>query len=101
MNDQHEFQKDIQIHIHEHVGPLRERVGRIEGKLEFTDRQLTSMQSSIDHLGERLDEVIESGSILGRKLDNLKNWVVGIGMGAAFVAAGIEFLTTTLKGIGP
>lgn len=106
--------RDVQIHIHEHVGPLRERVGKLEGRLEVHDRELTMLRQGLDGLRDRIDsarqamldaleshttdeikrfqEISDNGAAMNAKLDALKNWILAIGIGAAAVFAILEFL---------
>lgn len=101
-----ELHKDIQIHIHEHVGPLRERVGKIEGRLEVSEREITLLRHSIDALRikiedtreaiisafnahtadelTRYDRLLKASNGTDSKVTALRNWVlaIGIGMGA-------------------
>ncbi len=68
--------RDLQIHIHEHVGPLRERVGKIEGKMEVHDRELTMLRQGLDGLRDRIDGV--KGAMLGaleaHTTDEIGSW---------------------------
>jgi hypothetical protein len=106
--------RDVQIHIHEHVGPLRERVGKIEGKMEVHDRELTLLRQGLDGLRDRIDlakdamlnaleehtadeikrfqEISDTGGELRAKLDGLKNWILALFIGAGAVFAVLEFL---------
>lgn len=51
MTDEHE----LQIHIHEHVGPLRERVSKLEGRMDVHDRELTTLRLGLEQLRDRID----------------------------------------------
>ena len=106
--------RDVQIHIHEHVGPLRERVGKLEGRLEVQDRELTLLRQGLDSLRDRIDgvrnDIMEAfeehtvdeikryqtitvtGEEIRSKVDALKNWVLALFAGAAAVFAILEFL---------
>jgi hypothetical protein len=102
MSDPPEIHKDIQIHIHEHVGPLRERVGRLEGWKEYTDRELQGLKASIESLEVTVEDI--KNQILDKfsshevgewqrydtiqnKVIELRNWLLGIagGLSAAWV----------------
>jgi hypothetical protein len=106
--------RDVQIHIHEHVGPLRERVGKIEGKMEVHDRELALLRHGLDGLRDRIDgvkdamltaleehtvdeikrfnEISDTGAELRVKLDGLKSWILALFIGAGAVFAILEFL---------
>lgn len=106
--------RDIQIHIHEHITPLRERVGKIEGQMQVHDRELGLLRQGLDSLRDRIDGVRESVLValdthtadeIGRfeslqigmetnrgKLDALKGWMIGIGVGLGGLFAVFEFL---------
>lgn len=49
--------KDVQIHIHEHVAPIRERMSKIEGRLEGHEKELVLLRQSLERLGDRVDAV--------------------------------------------
>jgi len=106
--------RDVQIHIHEHVGPLRERVGKIEGQMQVHDRELSLLRAGLDGLRDRVDgakdamlRALETHTIdeIARyqnitegiegnksKLDSLRNWMVGIGIGAGTIFGIFEFM---------
>ena len=108
------MEKDVQIHIHEHVGPLRERVGRIEGKMEVHDRELTMLRQGLDGLRDRIDgtreamldalsahttdeikrfeEIASTGSTLKERIEGLQNRMLALFIGAGAVLAIIEVL---------
>jgi hypothetical protein len=107
-------EKDIQIHIHEHVGPLRERVGKIEGKMEVHDRELTMLRQGIDGLRDRIDgtreamlnalnehtadeikrfeDISATGATLKERIEGLQNRMVALFIGAGAVFAIFEML---------
>ena len=99
--------KDIQIHIHEHVGPIRERLGRIEGRLDVNEREITLLRQGLDGLRDSITATKETildtfaeheegewkrYATMESSIQNLRNWIVGITMGAAAVWALLEFL---------
>ena len=106
--------RDVQIHIHEHVGPLRERVGRIEGKMEVHDRELTMLRQGLDGLRDRIDgtreamlnalsdhttdeikrfeEIANTGAMLKERIEGLQNRMLALFIGAGAVLAIIEVL---------
>jgi hypothetical protein len=114
MGDDNTLQRDIQIHIHEHVGPLRERVGRIEGRMEVNERELGLLRQGLDSLRDRIDatksamlgalerhtteevaryeQLTAAGAALGAKVDALKNWVLAVGLGIAGVLSVLEVM---------
>ena len=115
MTEQREtISKDIQLHIHEHVGPLRERVGKIEGRMEVHDRELGLLRQGLDGLRDRIDsvksalvdvleehtrnedakfaEIAAHHAAMSSKLDGVRNWILAIGVGAAAVFAVFELL---------
>jgi signal transduction protein with GAF and PtsI domain len=49
--------KDVQIHIHEHVAPIRERMSKIEGRLEGHEKELALLRQSLESLRDRVDSV--------------------------------------------
>ena len=118
--------RELQIHIHEHVTPLRERVSRVEGIIEGHSRELAEVRVAINALKEKVDEnryeilsaiaarhvgILErfqehesmefqkhdalDSSIRDAKTEmtNLRNWVIGIGVGIGSVFALFEFIT--------
>jgi len=114
MSDDNTLQRDIQIHIHEHIGPLRERVGRIEGRMEVNERELTLLRQGLDSLRDRIDatksalldaldrhttdevgryeQLAAAGATTNAKLDGLKNWVLAVGLGIAGVLSVLEVM---------
>lgn len=109
-----EITKDIQIHIHEHVGPLRERVGKLEGRLDVHDRELGLLRAGLDALRDRIDsakaamlDALDGHSEIERKridslhdvsasveskVDALRGWVIALGLGAGGVFAAFELM---------
>jgi hypothetical protein len=107
--------RDIQIHIHEHVGPLRERVGKIEGRMETQDRELTLLRAGLDNLRDRIDsiktamlealdahtideikrfeEITVTGISLTQKMDGLRNWIIAVALGAGGVLMVVEIMS--------
>lgn len=107
-------ERDVQIHIHEHVGPLRERVGRIEGKMEVHDRELTMLRQGLDGLRDRIDgtreamlsalsdhttdeikrfeDIANTGATLKERIEGLQNRMLALFIGAGAVLAIIEIL---------
>ena len=106
--------RDIQIHLHEHITPLRERVGKIEGQMQVHDRELTLLRQGLDGLRDRIDgvksalldaleshtrteeakftEISAHHADMSAKLDSIRNWVLAVGLGAAAMFAVFEFL---------
>lgn len=102
--------KDIQIHIHEHVGPIRERVGRIEGRLEVSEREISNLRQSIITLQEKVDqtkdEILEVFRLhetgewkrydeIHTGVQNIRNWLLGIAGGGAAVWVVLQFLISS------
>ena len=115
MTEQREaISKDIQLHLHEAIGPLRERVGKIEGRMEVHDRELGLLRQGLDGLRDRIDgvrialldaleehtrteearlsEMTNHHVAMAAKIDSVRNWVVAIGIGAAGVFAVFELM---------
>ncbi len=124
------IERDVQIHIHEHVAPLRERVGKIEGQIEAHAREINMLRQSLDGLRDRVDgvrttllasmekahaelidamrhhseqdmakddeisrkvsKVGEAQALCAERLASLRSWIVGIGIGAGLLIAGIQ-----------
>ena len=99
--------KDIQIHIHEHVGPIRERLGRIEGRLDVNEREITLLRQGLDAVKSSIqitkeaiiatfaqheEEEWERYSRVESNLQSLRNWIIGISLGIASLWAVLEFL---------
>lgn len=102
--------RDVQIHIHEHVGPLRERVGRIEGQMEVHDRELSLLRQGLESLRGRIDEArnamiaalevhaademkrYETISTCVNQLNSKMNWIIGVGVGLGVFMAILELL---------
>jgi hypothetical protein len=106
--------KEVQIHIHEHVGPLRERVGKIEGRMEVHERELTMLRQGLDGLRDRIDlakdamlnaleahtvdeihryeSITKTGEDVRVKVEGLRNWIIAVGIGAASVFGVFEFM---------
>lgn len=102
-----DFNKDIQIHIHEHVGPIRERVGRLEGRLDVNEREITMLRVGLEEvrslIGATKDAILdkfsthedgewERYSSLESNVKALKNWLIGISAGAAVIWAIVLFM---------
>ena len=115
MTEQREaISKDIQLRLHEAIGPLRERVGKIEGRMEVHDRELGLLRQGLDGLRDRIDgvrialldaleehtrteearlsEITSHHVAMAAKIDSVRNWVVAIGIGAAGVFAVFELM---------
>lgn len=106
--------RDVQIHIHEHVGPLRERVGRMEGRMEVHERELTILRQGLEGLRDRIDgtreamldalnvhatdeirrfeEISSTGATLKERIEGLQNRMIALFVGAGAVFAIIEGL---------
>lgn len=99
--------KDIQIHIHEHVGPIRERLGRIEGRLDVNEREITLLRQGLNSLRDSInatkDTILQTFSDheeeqwirynrVEMSVQSLRNWMIGITVGAAAIWAILEFL---------
>lgn len=106
--------RDVQIHIHEHVGPLRERVGRIEGRMEVHERELTVLRQGLEGLRDRIDgtreamldalsdhttdeikrfeDIANTGATLKERIEGLQNRMIALFIGAGAVLAIIEVL---------
>lgn len=104
---EHDVSKDIQIHIHEHVGPIRERIGRIEGRLDVNEREITLLRQGLDSLRESInvtkDAIIETFRAheeeqwvrynrVEMSIQSLRNWIIGVTLGAGAIWAILEFL---------
>ncbi len=116
-----DVQKDVQIHIHEHVGPLRERVSKLEGRLDVHDRELSLLRQGLDSLRDRIDQtreavldaisthaanevgkhdavdkriscLAEAAAETKEQIRSVKAWIVGIGLGAGSVIAALTLL---------
>ena len=102
-----DIHKDIQIHIHEHVGPLREKVSRIEGRLDVNEREITLLRQGLNSLRESIsatkdtiinkfqqheEEEWERYSRVESSVQSLRNWIIGITTGAGALWLILEFL---------
>jgi predicted nucleic acid-binding Zn-ribbon protein len=121
----------LRIDIHEHISPLRERMSKMEGRLEGHEKEITLLRQGLDSLRDKMDvmrrdvlasidknhqemldafkshEVVDfdkddeisrkvskladAQQICAERLAGLKAWVVGIGVGAALIVAGVQF----------
>lgn len=56
--------KDVQIHIYEHVAPIRERISHLEGRVDSHDREFKIVRETLEDMRERLssikDEVLDA-----------------------------------------
>lgn len=59
----------IELHVHEHITGLRERVSKVEAISEFHTRELTEMRQNYSALSNKIDNV-------ERKVDALRSDVI-------------------------
>lgn len=60
-------QKDVEIHIHEHLSPIREKVTRLEAVVEFHEKELKEVKDAVCRLDRKVDQ--HHGELL-TKMDN-------------------------------
>lgn len=52
-------QTEVMLYVQEHLGPLRERVGALEGHFEHASKEIVSIKVGLDQLRDRVDHVKE------------------------------------------
>lgn len=93
----------IQVHIHEHITPVRERISRLEGRLDVDEKEIGMLREGLEVLRERIDdtktEVLQAIERTQREVNELSAGVSGLqgrvaayGTGAMVVVLGLQLL---------